>query len=174
MVVGRSFDEDVTKMRISRDRGRTWGPMTDITKYVHVVQQPKLTKLPEEPGRIYLTGRDRILEYKQRNCLWYTEDCGKTWKMKTVDNAYFRDSGYGEILKRKDGDLYYLGYRGTDDASDLWEYVLESDHGASKRRKAANRLLGCNAGSELFSLTQRLFWPVLWPENDIGARQLQL
>ncbi|MDZ7724626.1 MAG: sialidase family protein [candidate division KSB1 bacterium] len=51
MVVGRSFDEDVTKMRISRDRGKTWGPMTDITKYVHVVQQPKLTKFPKEPGR---------------------------------------------------------------------------------------------------------------------------
>ena len=128
MVVGRSFDEDVTKMRISRDRGKTWGPMTDITKYVHVVQQPKLTKFAEEPGRIYLTGRNRILEYKQRNCLWYTEDCGKTWKMKPVDDAYFRDSGYGEILKRKDGDLYYLGYRGTDDAADMWEYVLEPDY----------------------------------------------
>ncbi len=128
MVVGRSFDEDVTKMRISRDRGKTWGTMTDITKYVHVVQQPKLTKLPEEPGRIYLTGRDRILEFKQRNCLWYTEDGGKTWKMKPVDDAYFRDSGYGDILKRKDGDLYYLGYRGTDHAADLWEFVLESDY----------------------------------------------
>ncbi len=135
MVVARSLDENVTKMRISRDRGKTWGPMTDITKYVHVVQQPKLTKLPEEPGRVYLTGRDRILEYKQRNCLWYTEDCGKTWKMKPVDNAYFRDSGYGEILKRKDGDLYYLGYCGTDDAADLWEFVLESDYDASKKKE---------------------------------------
>lgn len=135
MVVCRSNDEDVTKMRISRDGGKTWGPMTDITKYVHVVQQPKLTKLSEEPGRIYLTGRDRILEYKQRNCLWYTEDGGSTWKMKPVDNAYFRDSGYGEILKRKDGDLYYLGYRGTDDAADLWEFVLESDYDASKKKE---------------------------------------
>ena len=27
--------------------------------------------------------------------------------MKPVDDAYFRDSGYGEILKRTDGDLYY-------------------------------------------------------------------
>jgi hypothetical protein len=132
MIVGRSFDEDVTKMRLSRDGGKTWGPMTDITKYVHVVQQPKLTKLPEEPGRIYLTGRDRILEYKQRNGLWYTEDCGKTWKMKPVDDGYFRDSGYGEILKRKDGDLYYLGYRGTDDAADSWEFVLESDYKATR------------------------------------------
>ncbi len=129
MVVGRSFDEDVTKMRISRDRGKTWGPMTDITKHVHVVQQPKLQKFPEEPGRIYLTGRDRILEYKQRNSLWYTDDVGKTWKMKPVDgDNYFVDSGYGEILKRKDGDLYYLGYRGTDDAADMWEFVLESDY----------------------------------------------
>ncbi len=128
MIVGRSFDEDVTKMRISRDGGKTWGPMADITKYVHVVQQPKLTKFPEEPGRIYLTGRDRILEYKQRNCLWYTDDGGKTWKMKPVDDVYSRDSGYGEILKRKDGDLYYLGYRGTDDAADSWEFVLESDY----------------------------------------------
>ena len=124
MVVGRSFDEDVTKMRISRDRGKTWGPMTDITKYVHVVQQPKLTKFPEEPGRIYLSGRDRILEHKQRNCLWYTDDVGKTWKMKPVDDVYLNDSGYGEILKRKNGDLYYLGYRGTDDAADMWEFVL--------------------------------------------------
>lgn len=131
MIVGRSFDEDVTKMRISRDRGKTWGPMIDITEYVHVVQQPKLTKFPEEPGRIYLTGRDRILEHKQRNCLWYTDDVGKTWKMKPVDgDNYFRDSGYGEILKRKDGDLYYLGYRGTDDAADLWEFILESDYKA--------------------------------------------
>jgi photosystem II stability/assembly factor-like uncharacterized protein len=134
MVVGRSFDEDVTKMRVSRDHGKTWGPMTDITKYVHVVQQPKLTKLPEEPGRIYLTGRDRILEYKQRNCLWYTEDGGGTWKMKPVDDAYFRDSGYGEILKRKDGDLYYLGYRGTDDAADSWEFILQSDYDTSKKQ----------------------------------------
>ena len=134
MVVCRSGDEKTTKMRISRDRGKTWDPMTDITKYVHVVQQPKLTKFPEEPGRIYLTGRDRILEYKQRNALWYTEDCGKTWKMKPVDDVYSRDSGYGEILKRKDGDLYYLGYRGTDDAADLWEFLLESDYKATRAK----------------------------------------
>ncbi len=128
MIVCRTFDEETTKMRISRDRGKTWGPMTDITEYVHAVQQPKLTKFPEEPGRIYLTGRDRILEHKQRNCLWYTDDVGKTWKMKPVDDAYFNDSGYGEILKRKNGDLYYLGYRGTDHAADLWEFVIESDY----------------------------------------------
>jgi len=134
MIVGRSGDEKTTKMRISRDGGKTWGPMTDIGKYVHAVQQPKLTKFPEEPGRIYLTGRDRIEEYKQRNCLWYTEDCGKTWKMKPVDDAYFNDSGYGEILKRKNGDLYYLGYRGTDNAADLWEFVLESDYGLKSGR----------------------------------------
>ncbi len=67
-------------------------------------------------------------EHKQRNCLWYTDDCGKTWKMKPVDDVYLNDSGYGEILKRKNGDLYYLGYRGTDDAADLWEFVLESDY----------------------------------------------
>jgi len=46
------------------------------------------------------TGRDRIEEFKQRNCLWYTDDV----------------------------DLYYLGYRGTDDAADSWEFVLESDY----------------------------------------------
>ncbi|MDZ7724625.1 MAG: hypothetical protein U5R06_17920 [candidate division KSB1 bacterium] len=31
-------------------------------------------------------------------------------------------------MKRNNGDLYYLGYRGTDNAADLWEYVIESDY----------------------------------------------
>lgn len=128
MVVGRTFGEKTTKMRISRDGGKTWGPFTDITKGVQVVQQPKLTKFPKEPGRIYLTGRERIEETKQRNGLWYTDDVGKTWTKKVIDDRFSKDSGYGEILKRKNGDFYYLGYRGTDDVADLWEFVLRSDY----------------------------------------------
>ena len=58
--------------------------------------------------------------------------------MKPVDDSFFRDSGYGEILKRKDGDLYYLGYRGTDYAADSWEFVLETDYKDTQGGRRAN------------------------------------
>jgi hypothetical protein len=111
-------------MRISRDMGVSWEPFVDITDQVHVVQQPKLQTLDGEPGRIHLTGRDRVEEYSQRNCLWHTDDLGRSWTMFPLDEKFFTDSGYGEVMKRKGGDLYYIGYRGTDDAADIWSYIV--------------------------------------------------
>lgn len=52
MVVCRTFREKTTKMRISKDMGVTWGPFIDITDQVSVVQQPKLRRYADEPGRI--------------------------------------------------------------------------------------------------------------------------
>ncbi|MHC4176266.1 MAG: sialidase family protein [Planctomycetota bacterium] len=124
MVVCRTSSEKSTKMRISRDMGVSWEPFVDITDQVHVVQQPKLQTLDGEPGRIHLTGRDRVEEYSQRNCLWHTDDLGRSWTMFPLDEKFFTDSGYGEVMKRKGGDLYYIGYRGTDDAADIWSYIV--------------------------------------------------
>ena len=96
----------------------------DIGKEVGAVQQPKLRRFDDEPNRLYLFGRDRIEEYVQRNALWYSDDQGKSWTQIPLDEKMFRDTGYGEALKRKDGSLYYLGYRGTDLKADMWSYLL--------------------------------------------------
>ncbi len=40
------------------------------------------------------------------------------------DEKLLTDSGYGEVLKRKDGSLYHTGYRGTDDVAGIRSYII--------------------------------------------------
>lgn len=124
VTVHRTRLEHNTLLRRSDDMGKTWQPLVDIGKDVGAVQQPKLRRFADEPSRLYLFGRDRIEEYVQRNSVWYSDDRGNTWTSIPLDETMFRDTGYGEALKRKDGSLYCLSYRGSDAKADMWEYVL--------------------------------------------------
>jgi Neuraminidase (sialidase) len=124
ITVHRTRGEQNTLLRRSDDMGKTWGPFVDIGKEVGAVQQPRLRRFADEPNRLYLFGRDRIKEYDQRNSIWYSDDEGNTWTQIPLDEKLFRDTGYGDALKRKEGTLYYLGYRGTDAKADMWQYLL--------------------------------------------------
>jgi len=124
LMVFRTIKERTTKMRRSRDLGKTWEPLVDITYGVGVVQQPHLDVFPDAPRRIYLFGRDRFEEHSQRNGLWFSDDSGKTWDNIDLDAEVWNDSGYGNSVKKANGDLYYVGYLGTDHECDTWGYTV--------------------------------------------------
>ena len=124
ITVHRTKNERNTLLRRSDDMGKTWGALVDLGKEVGAVQQPRLRRFPDEPGRLYLFGRDRIEEHIQRNCLWFSDDDGKSWTRVPLDERMFSDTGYGDALKRRDGSLYFMGYRGTDDEAEMWRYLL--------------------------------------------------
>ena len=124
VAVHRTNAEDRTRLRRSDDLGRTWGPLVDLGPGVGAVQQPQLKRFADEPHRLYLFGRERIEEYVQRNALWYSDDQGKSWTKIPLDERALVDTGYGDALKRTDGALCYLAYRGTDDRAEMFRYVL--------------------------------------------------
>src|SRR5690606_31907555 len=121
---GRASREDATYVRVSEDLGATWGPWSDISGQVGVVQQPNLVKFEDTPGTIYLLGRRREKETAQRNGIWWTDDLGATWKGGVLDEKDFIDTGYGDMALRRDGHAVYIAYRGRDDWADVFSYIF--------------------------------------------------
>lgn len=116
-----------TYVRISPDFGATWGAIVNITSQVRVIHRPRLGVFPGEPGRIYMSGRDNIVD-AEHTIVTYSDDGGCTWVAPLVlEDSALIDCGYSHFLKRADGTLYIVSYRGDYGAATLYEYIVQTD-----------------------------------------------
>lgn len=125
LAISRTWDLNVTKQRVSLDYGATWGAITDVSNlFARLgVHQPRLQKFSGS-DRIYLTGRDYKDATNWRNALWYSDDAGASWDEIFLDALYSTDGGYTKLIKRDNGDLFFVGYYGSLTAARLYGYVL--------------------------------------------------
>lgn len=116
-----------TYARISPDMGVTWGNVLDLTAQLRVVQRPRLQVFSSEPGRIYASGRDMIAD-AEHTIVTYSDDGGYTWVAPLMlEDVAQIDCGYSHFLKRADGNLYVVSYRGTYGVATLYEYVVQTE-----------------------------------------------
>jgi hypothetical protein len=126
LVVLRNYDDLQTYMKISTDLGENWDTAVPIGFQAGLVHRPRLRIFADAPARIYLLGRDYLLGPDfEKTVICYSEDVGDNWLAKTeLEVAYQVDCGYADMLKRTDGTIYILSYRGDFDAAKIHEYII--------------------------------------------------
>lgn len=111
--------------RISTDLGANWGSMIDLTSQLGIIQRPRLRIFADEPNRIYMIGR-LYVDPDSWTVVSYSDNGGTTWSTPfKLDDAAAVDCGYADLIRRTNGLLYALDYRGTNDAATIYEYVLD-------------------------------------------------
>lgn len=111
-----------TYERISTDMGASWGSLLDKTSQLSVFQHPVIV---DYSGKLFLIGRDRIAADERYTVAYYSDDDGTTWLGKYYpDDTNYDDSGYCDLVRRSNGDLYVLSYAGTTTDADIMEYIF--------------------------------------------------
>lgn len=118
-------DENLSKTytRISTDLGLTWGALK-VMPYVGALHRPRIKVFADEPSRLYLIGRKYYTTY-EKTIITYSDNGGEDWvTLLELESDNPTDCAYCDMLKRADGSVYLLSYKGTTTDANIYEYVL--------------------------------------------------
>jgi hypothetical protein len=119
-----------TYLRLSDDLGSTWDTLDDEIAQLGLFLRPQFAVFSDEPDRIYLHGRQIVIDLSGRwqfTAVYYSDDDGVTWEgPSSMDLVLHEDAGYCSMLKKTNGDYYLLTYEGTQDTSDIVEYIFSA------------------------------------------------
>jgi hypothetical protein len=114
-----------TRQATSTDFDVTWTSIVDVTDLLGAVHRPMLYTYKDEPGRVYLTGRQFYSNNRERTFFRYSDDDGTSWSDPLImQGSDLEDSSYTTMLKRSNGTYYLLTYEGTLEESDIVAYII--------------------------------------------------
>lgn len=122
LAIFRVYTGTHTYLRWSDDAtAATWGSLIDVSSFFNGgIGQPQLYQYGNESlvamGRLH-TGTPPT----GKAAIWVSHDLGTTWKMLPFQDAT-NDGGYGQVVRKSDGEWYGAFYYGTYDACDVRGY----------------------------------------------------
>lgn len=135
----RESGRDDTFKYTSTNKGVDWnGPESfkdEVGFLAEFRNTPFINRGPD--GRQFLASREYVTgKEDQRLVLLWTDDGGDTWGKLRVTNSV-PDCGRPSVLKRDNGEFYYVGYIGEsmqgpggtnlDTKAEIWEFVIEQN-----------------------------------------------
>ena len=128
LIVMKTSDQSATYRYYSYDAGATWTARQDITSQVGLMNKPRLSMFNDT---LYLHGRFTIPSLgRATTVLHRSVDDGLTWTQGFYPDSLVQhwDCGYGDILKRSNGDIYMMYYAGDYSAADIVEYIVRDTY----------------------------------------------
>lgn len=126
VALSRSRNLNVTYMRESPDLGATWGGIVDVSNWLgrEGVHQPRLVYL-DETNDIYLMGRIYTSSTNWKNgCYRIPDGIFPNFEVFNCEQVGTTDAGYSKFIKKANGNLYGVGYKGSLTAARIYDFHL--------------------------------------------------